>query len=167
MFEVEASVEPARDQASLAVHKPALLLYTIKNIMPHPPQETQFGTTPPSSAATTPSDEAPPTNVTYRLGFEVCADKKVWSLKDRGQGAVDIPEPQMSVRVCVGVVPCVSGSFSIPELRLSWSVVQGRGFTAPPMAQNRGYVLTGAQVYNTCYGQTVSIHQNLIPSAGR
>ena len=157
---MECAVEPAREQACLTAHRPATLLYTIRNITPRAPQETQFGTTPPSSAATSPSDETTPTNIAYRLGYEVCADKKAWSLQDQGQGVVDIPEPQQSVQLNVGVVPSGSGSLSIPELTLRW-------LAAPPTPQGQGYVLTGAQVYNIYHSLTVSVQQNLLTSAGR
>ena len=149
VFEVEANVEPARDQVWVTLHKPAALQYTIYNISPLGPQETQFGTT---------SPESPPPSMEYRLGYEVCVDKKVWSLQEVGHGVVDIPAPQQSVRVSVGVVPNGSGIVAVPELILRWVPAEQKSGT-------EGCVLTGAQVYNVCHSQTVPVQTS--PSTGR
>ena len=152
MFELEGSVEPKKDQVWITSHRPADLQYTIKNISAQPPQETQFGS---SDAATPTSEEASPTGVGYRLGYEISADKKVWSLQDHGQGIIDIPEPQQSVVLSVGVVPNGSGPLPMPELVLKWvPVVHSLGGGA---ANKEGCVLTSAQVHNICHNQRVTV----------
>lgn len=163
MLELEGSVEPAKEQAWVTSHRPAFLQYNIKNISAQPPQETQFGTTPAKDVATPTSEEASPTSVGYRLGYEVHADKKAWSLLDHGQGVVDIPEPQQSVLLSVGVVPSGSGPLPMPELVLKWvPVVHSLGGGA---AGKEGCVLTNAQVYNVCHNQIVTVLSST--SAGR
>lgn len=157
VLEVEASVEPGREQACVTAHRPATLHYTIKNITAQPPQETQFGTTPLSGKTTHPSGDASPTSIAHRLGYEVCVDKKVWSLQEQGQGVVDIPEPQRSVRLAVGVVPSGNGSLPIPVLTLRWG--------SAGLAVGGGAALTNAQVYNAYHSQTVNVQS--LTAAGR
>lgn len=152
MFEVECSVEPAKDQVWIVGQQPAFLHYTIRNITEQPPPETQFGTMPTSGKTT-------PTSREYRLGYEVCVDKGAWSLQDptQGQGTLEMPRAQLTSQLLVTVVPSGSGSLPVPRLLLKWVPADTAG--------GEGCVLTDAQVYEVSRGQTVTVHTS--SSAGR
>lgn len=155
MFEVGATCTvELQNQAWVTVHKPCTLVYSIRNIMDQPPQETQFGTTPPSGEAT-------PTRMDYKLGYEVCVDKKVWILQEQGRGLLSVPDYQLKTRLGLLVVPNKSGSLPVPHLLLKW--VPSPGDSGGVV--NEGCVLTNAQVYDLCQGQMVTVHTS--SSVGR
>lgn len=162
-----------RDQVWVVTHRAALLLYTIRNITEQPPPETQFGTTPTSDLATPTSDQAiptsdqaTPTSTEYKLGYEVCVDKKAWSLQDpgAGQGVLDVPGPQLASTLQFTIVPSGSGSFPMPRLLLKW-VPMNSGGVAKEESAGVGCVLTDAQVYELSRGQLVTVHSS--SSVGR
>lgn len=143
LLEINASVKPQQGVVWVTTKQPTSLEYKIKNITEPPPQETQFGTTPPSDD-TTPTKQ--PT-----VEYEVCTNKKVWSLQDKSRGEMEIPGPQEDCYLRLTIVPKQSGPLPVPLLLLKYP------------AGGNGCVLTSAQVHNVNHKQTVTVH----PTAGQ
>ena len=120
----------------------ASLEYKIRNIAEVPPQETQFGATPPHDD-TTPTKQA-------MVEYEVCADKKEWSLLDKSRGDLEIPEPQEDCCLRLTIVPNTSGPLPVPLLLLKYP------------AGGSGCVLTPAQVHNVNHQQVVTVHPTAV-----
>lgn len=140
LFEVKATLEPQKDQVWVIVKQPATLQYKVENVTVPPPQETRFGNTSPSTE-TAPSEP-------FTVGYEVCVDKKVWSLEEssEGQGVIDV-QPQEFKMITLNIIPNVSGPLPVPTLQLTWPA-RGQG----------SCMLTSAQVYNVNHGQVVTVH---------
>ena len=133
-------MEPHGDQTSILIHHMATLVFTIRNITELPPQETHFGTTPTTHS------------LDYKLGYKVCADEKVWSLQDKGQGVIDVPGPQRKARLNFKIIPNENGPLLIPGLTL-YRVPLDLGREE----LTEGRIFTNAQVYNTSLGQVVNV----------
>lgn len=150
------SVESSTEHAALVVQRPASLICTITNTTPQSPQKaTQFGFTPSIKDALPTLNPASPTS--YKLGYEVCVNKKVWKMQDNGKGILEVPRPQRTVRLQFQVVPCISGTIKLPCLLLHRVMMGKRSCDVEKTA------LTAAQVYNVSHGQVVSVNTNTSP----
>ena len=140
---------PSKDQAGLLTHHVAILTYYICNTTEPLPQETQFGTTPTSTTPISNQSD-------YKLGYELCVDKKAWSIQELGCDIIEIPGPGKMYTLQLEVTPTKSGSLLVPGLTLSWVPVNsGKKWLSD---KSLGTELTNAQVYNSSHGHTVTVN---------
>lgn len=146
------------DHAGLVLHRPATLICTITNTTPQPPQETQFGFTPPSLEEALSTSSSP---TSYKLRYEVCINKKVWNIQAHGQGILEVPGPQKTVRLQFQVVPITSGMIELPSLvlyRVDVDIGNGGGKTSNGRSGAEKIPLTNAQIYNMSRGKVVTVN---------